>query len=252
MSTIQQSWKEDMYEFFKDPNREKLREVLQSYDAENDNLDFKTQWIDHSKLAKHTLAFANSGGGAIVFGIRENDDGTFDVEGLDQFKDKSDIAIDQYLPEEAENLYEIVEFNFGSSEWDALEENLFQVLLVDYSPLSLPLFATKGGSDVNQDEIYIRDNTKSIEAGKSELENLINRRVKAELEQESGDLREDISQLRTLCNYKGGSVLSLFTDSGSYGLADQLKSQGQKEFERYIDSRIQRKKDQIDETLGIK
>lgn len=251
MATFQQSWKEDMYEFFRDPNREKLREVLQAYDAENNNLDFKLQWIGNSKLAKHILAFANSGGGAIVFGIKENSDGTFQVEGLEEFKDKADIAVDQYIPEELENLYEITEFEFTSSEWDALEEGLFQVMLVDYSPVLLPFFAQNSGKNVDEDTIYIRDNSKSIEAGKAELENLINRRVKGEVERETGDLRENIAQLRTLCNYKTDSGSSLYGGSASFGFLDRLKPAGEKDFERYISSRVEKKKKQIDDILGI-
>ncbi|WLR51216.1 hypothetical protein LC040_18965 [Bacillus tianshenii] len=38
--------------------------------GETDFLDFKMKWIDLTKLAKHTLAIANSGGGCILMGGR--------------------------------------------------------------------------------------------------------------------------------------------------------------------------------------
>lgn len=235
MSNFVSRWKEDMHAFFTNPDREKLREVLKTYDAEHEYLDFKAQWIGHSKLAKHVLGFANSGGGAIVFGVKENDDGTFDAEGLDAFRDKADIAIDQYLPNELESRWEVIEFNYDATEWNPLQGNLYQVMLVDDEPLRLPYFATRDGKNIGADTIYVRDNRKTIEADKAALERLVQRRVNAEISEAPEGLREDLKQLQTLYDSRSG-MFSLL--SGGLTISSL---EGHKAFNKYLESRIAKK-----------
>ncbi|TGX81605.1 ATP-binding protein [Palleniella muris] len=47
--------------------------------GESSTLQFKLQWSDNDKISKETIAFANSRGGSIVFGI---EDKTGSIEGL--------------------------------------------------------------------------------------------------------------------------------------------------------------------------
>lgn len=254
MSSFQQSRKEEMSEFFREPNREKLREILRGYDGEYDNLDFKQEWIDQAKLAKHVLALGNSGGGLIVFGVTEREDNSLSVDGLEELMDKADLAIDQYLPEDAEGIYDLQDYDYASSDWDELEGKSFQVLFVDDVPTILPLIAQKGAEGrINRDAIYVRKNTRSVEAGQSELNNLIDRRVKAQLKQESGDLRKDLSQLRALFDFASDDVGSIGVGLGTISsLRAKLQPGRRQEFYRYVDRKIDEKKEQIDGRLGLR
>jgi hypothetical protein len=246
-----------MSEFFGEPNREKLREILRSYDSEYDNLDFKKDWIDNAKLSKHVLAMGNSGGGLIVFGVIENDDKTFSVEGLEELKDKADVAIDQYLPEDARDIYVIENFDYASSDWGELEGKKFQVLLIDDVPMILPLIAQKGAEGrIKRDAIYVRKNTRSVEAGQSDLNRLIDHRVRAQLNQESGDLRKDLSQLRALYDFasKDKPTPLGVPDSSSvhFSLEEQLLPGRRGDFHRFIERKISEKEKQIEERLGLR
>ena len=92
--------KDELYEILTNPTRENFRVLLQNHLGEEDYLDFKKEWPDKEKEARHILAMANSGGGCIVFGVTQNEDGTFDITGLDKFKDAANLRneVKGYLP----------------------------------------------------------------------------------------------------------------------------------------------------------
>jgi len=54
--------KEEFVRFFKDPSRESLKDVLKNHLGEQDDYDFKKDWPEYPKLARHLLALANYGG----------------------------------------------------------------------------------------------------------------------------------------------------------------------------------------------
>ena len=68
--------KEMVYDVLQNPTRENFIDILDNGLGEQDNLDFKVQWIEAQKLAEILLGIANSGGGAIILGVKENEDGT--------------------------------------------------------------------------------------------------------------------------------------------------------------------------------
>ena len=76
-------------EVVNEPSREKFREFIKNNVGELDEVDFKEQWISKGELSKLLLAMANSRGGVIVIGIKENDDGTLEPIGLEELKDKA-------------------------------------------------------------------------------------------------------------------------------------------------------------------
>lgn len=80
---------ESFTRFFENPTRDKFRELVQFNTGEYDNLDFKKQWPEPSKLARHILAFLNSGGGIIVVGIEEAENGNLISCGISEIKDKA-------------------------------------------------------------------------------------------------------------------------------------------------------------------
>ena len=66
-------------EVVKEPSKDKFRKFIKENLGELDEVDFKEQWIPKGELSKLLLAMANSRGGVIVVGIKENDDGTLEI-----------------------------------------------------------------------------------------------------------------------------------------------------------------------------
>jgi hypothetical protein len=55
------AFREAFARFFEEPTREGLRELLRENFGEANELDFKREWPESSKLAKHVLGLANFG-----------------------------------------------------------------------------------------------------------------------------------------------------------------------------------------------
>ena len=87
------------------------------------DIDFKAQLEANSKLAKHILGIANYGGGAIVFGVRQEDDGSLEYIGVTEIMDKADIAkkLNAFVPSNLN--YNVHEFVFEDSEYEKLQKH---------------------------------------------------------------------------------------------------------------------------------
>ncbi|MBA4158942.1 MAG: ATP-binding protein [Gemmatimonadetes bacterium] len=171
------SWKEDFARFFESPSREALRDLIRDHAGELDEYDFKLAWPAFSKVARHIIAMANSGGGAIVFGVQEKDDGSFEPKGLESMVDKADVqrGLSSFLPGQIG--YEVVNFTYSASEYSALVGKTFQVLIVDDLPQYLPFTSKGAGDGIREDTIYIRRGTSSERANYEELQQILNRRI---------------------------------------------------------------------------
>ena len=132
---------EGFAQFFSAPTREALRELLRRNLGETDYLDFKEAWPDTPKLARHILALANSGGGAIVVGVAQAADGKLLPTGLRALKDKVDLIppVKAYVPKSLD--VQVLDFHFDASEYAALIGKVFQVLLVESDAKELPYLA---------------------------------------------------------------------------------------------------------------
>ena len=193
---------EDFTKFFENPTRERLREVIKKYHGELDNLDFKKEWIESSKLAKHILGFANSKRGCIIFGMEQKSDNSLEPVGLSDFKDPSSLknGIRSFIPEKL--IYELVPFNFEASEYNKIKGKKFQVLFVSDDPKHLPYIAMNNGESIRKNAIYIRDGTKTEEANYEKLQDIINRRIGTGYSSRSeNQLEEDLAHLKALYNY---------------------------------------------------
>lgn len=189
---------ESFAKFFENPSREALRDLLQYNTGEEDYLDFKREWPDDSKLAKHILAFANSGGGAIVVGVEEIENQLSSI-GVNKIADKSviDKAIRSYIGPEID--YDIIDFPFSESEYPDLKGKVFQVLLVEYDENRLPWVSQKSGKDIRAKTIYVRSGTSSQEASHEDVQRLINIRIDTQFSTKSEfELGEHLSQLKIL------------------------------------------------------
>lgn len=148
-------------DFFTQPSREKLTAILTQNLGEFDHLDFKAEVFVGSKLAKHILAFANSRGGAIVFGIVENDDRSLDPKGLAAPKDKSEVSrgVRRFIPDFTQ--FYLLDFAFTESIPPTLKGKTFQVLLVPDNASHLPFVSQADGDGINEGIVYVRDGTES-------------------------------------------------------------------------------------------
>ena len=122
--------KEMVYDVLQNPTRENFIDILDNGFGEQDNLDFKVQWIEAQKLAEIVLGIANSGGGAIILGVKENEDGTLESIGLSKIEDKEKIhsKMAKFLPETIK--FEIADFDFSNESYSKLTGRLFQLILI--------------------------------------------------------------------------------------------------------------------------
>lgn len=132
--------KDQVYKLLQEPTLDKFREFLHAQTGEHNAIDFKSQWIENAALAKEILALANSQGGFIVFGVSENEDKSIRIDGLPEIKDKAVVSngIKNFI---SSNLkYEIYDFSYNTSEYEALNDKKFQMLVVEDVPQYIPFY----------------------------------------------------------------------------------------------------------------
>lgn len=191
--------KDLMYELLKEPSREKFRELIMFNTGEKNNIDFKSEWIDKVSLSKLMLSLGNSGGGVIVFGIKENEDGTTEPIGIAKLQDNAvlDDMIKKFIPTTLK--YQLYNFAFDKSDYEKLQDKKFQVIYVIDTPEALPFVSLAETTNLQKDTIYIRRGTKCEKAKAEELEKIINRRIETQYSSSSTlNLEEHLSQLEIL------------------------------------------------------
>lgn len=192
--------KDIVYNLLQEPTLERMREFLQNQTGEHNTIDFKKEWIERDSLAKMMLAMGNMGGGIILFGILEKDDGTIDCEGLEQIKDKAVISneVKNFIP--ADLKYDVYDFAYDSSDYSVLEGRKYQMLVVDDTPENIPFMAKKESTHLKTNEIYVRRGTSCEVANQEEIRDILNRRINYmhPLNGEPLGLEEHLNQLQTL------------------------------------------------------
>ncbi len=218
--------KDQVYILLQEPTLDKFREFLHAQMGEHNAIDFKRQWIEDAVLAKEILALANSQGGFIVFGVAENEDKSICIEGLSEIKDKAVISngIKNFI---SSNLkYEIYDFSYTTSEYEALKGKKFQMLVVEDKPECIPFLSKKESGSLKQNMIYVRRGTSCEIANEEELQLIFNRRINYlhPLYGESLQLEEHLKQLKILYekiekdhvtyeNGFAGGIASVFVDT---------------------------------------
>ena len=192
--------KDQVYTLLQEPTLDKFREFLHGQTGEHNAIDFKRQWIEDAALAKEILALANSQGGFIVFGVAENDDKSICVEGLAEIKDKAVVSngIKKFI---SSNLkYEIYDFSYTTSEYEALKDKKFQMLVVEDTPECIPFLSKRESGSLKQNMIYVRRGTSCEIANEEELQSMFNRRMNYlhPLNGEPLQLEEHLKQLKIL------------------------------------------------------
>lgn len=161
--------KDTVYGLLQEPTLDHFREFLQDQTGEHNAIDFKQEWIEKDKLAKLMLALANYGGGIVVFGVHENGDKTFSCDGLKELQAKEQIGawIKPYLSSSLK--YDVYDFSYQTSEYEALKGKQFQMLFVEDTPQFLPFISRKEGSSIKPATIYIRRGTSDEQVTEEEL-----------------------------------------------------------------------------------
>nr|WP_236165549.1 ATP-binding protein [Pseudomonas fulva] len=186
-------------EFFAKPSNETLRALIRNNIGETNNVDFKEIWPDKGKLAKHVLALANSGGGVLLIGIKDDDPPSAVGIGPGDLRDKTVIAdmIKALIPSSL--TYEVFDFNYRDSEDSVLKGKAFQVLIVDSRPSDLPYLSVKSSGDLKSNVVYVRSGTSSTEASHDQLQKILDSRINTqEAARRLLDLGEHCEQLKML------------------------------------------------------
>lgn len=209
------SFKELFAKFLEEPTRDKFRELLREELGETDNLDFKKDWIDYPKLAKHILGLANSEGGVIIFGVDEA--ASPKAVGLVSIRDKVNVtnALKKYIPEMLR--YDIYDYSYEASEYPQITGKSFQIIMVEDQPKYLPYVSMGESQDIDRDVIYVRRGTSSEKANYTELQRIFNRRIEIGYStQDEFDLLKHLHELEALvdfCDRFYSPVMTLFMHS---------------------------------------
>ena len=256
------SFKEEFAKFCETPDRTKFRELIKQNTGEYNHIDFKEKWIEIPVIAKHILGFANSEGGVLVFGIKEEATGSLIVQGIDKFEDKTEIKskLQKYLP--AELQYEVHNFEYNNdAEWGQIKNKKFQVLIVENTPQYIPFLSmSSSGEILYKNRIYYRGKTNTEEATYEELKKIINRRLDTTLSTTVEDeFKEHLTQLRMIYSFIDRYLTRApfwMTNISALAILGSTREDNPKypkeDFEEFIIKMIQRKKDIIEGLIRLR
>jgi predicted HTH transcriptional regulator len=256
--------KDIVYGLLQEPTLDKFREFIKNHTGEHNSIDFKKQWIEGNQLAKEMLAIANSGGGVIIFGVTEKEDGSIDVNGLQELKDPADVSneIKNFLSSDLK--YELYPFSFTTSEYKELEGHHYQMMVIEDRPEFIPFMAKKESSSLKPNIIYIRRGTSCEAANQEEIQDIIRRRINYAhpLNGEPLDLETHLDQLKELyrhiekekVHYTFGLSAQFKTFSSIWGEESSREPNPfypDEEFEEFISRLIAAKKNKIERVLDL-
>ena len=216
-------------QFLKEPTKDNFRDFMKKSCGELNEMDFKETWIDKGPLAKIMLAMANNGGGIIVFGVKENEDNTFDILGLDSLKDTADISnsISRLVSSSLD--YEVFNFVFDSDVYGKFENKKFQIMVIHDTPERLPFVSLGQSEKIEKDVIYVRRGTKSEKATSEEINRIIERKI-ATIYSENTDMSLDqhLEQLKKLYSELPQKIQVLVRKGTQPNFAAALKGCGER------------------------
>lgn len=192
---------EEFASFAENPRRDTFRRLVKDHFGEQDNLDFKADWIESSKLARHILGMANSQGGCLIFGMKENEDKTIEPIGLSDAKDQSDFSkqLKKFLPSYLLSSVVFLTFSFTESEYPKLIGKTFQVVVVYDQPEYLPFVCEGQSTETKEGDIFVRRRTDTVLANYEEVQRIINRRIETQYStQDEMDLKKEFEELKIL------------------------------------------------------
>lgn len=151
-------------------------------DGENLNVEFKQRFSDHEKIAKEIIAFANTNGGVIIFGI--NDNGK--IYGVESEKEITELLNETNL-----NYCEPpVEIKLSYIELKNNEIVVAEIPTSNQKPHRIQDY--KSQLSLSEAQVYIRVNDKSIPASKEMIKLLQTKATERKLEKYSIGKNEKI------------------------------------------------------------
>ena len=135
-------------------NIKKIKEIISA--GEGLNTEFKQRFSTYPKIAKEIIAFANTKGGLLFFGI--DDDGS--IYGVDSEKEITELVketIDEYCEP-------LIEYKINFINLFGKEIVLFEIPESNTKPHRIQDYQRK--LDLNTAEVYVRVNDKSLPASK--------------------------------------------------------------------------------------
>ena len=233
-------------EFFDHPDGERLSQLLKDDVDESDDLDYKEQWPQGPKLARHILGFANSGGGCMIIGVKESGGGPITAIGVKTLIDITKIheSVAKFVPEDLKFEVNIIDASdSSSSKYANITGKKFQVLRVADQPEHLPFLATADGDDIKSNQIYVRCGASTRPATHTQLQKVLNRRI--ETAHSTGrelTLREHLDELKVL--YTEQRPLSIYATALGLATASRLS------YGAFIDQMIGLKQRTIEDLFG--
>ncbi|WP_308698349.1 RNA-binding domain-containing protein [uncultured Thomasclavelia sp.] len=251
--------KENVYKALQSPSREDLIESIFNGVGEQDDLDFKENWAKEQKIAEIILGMANIGGGSIIVGVKENDEGTLEANGLSELIDKEKLhsKICKFLPDNV--MFDIFDYNFKDESYDKIKGKLFQILVVYSEDKELPYIWRKNTDSAEEGCIFCRKGTKTVKANMQEINDMIDRKIEAVYTEKSSlELEEHLKQLNTLYKnlssktYLFSSFDKLFNNYGSVTISGIKNSiYPEESYEEFVVKMIDKKKEKIEKILDL-
>lgn len=262
--------KEYMYKFLQEPTRENFIDIVFNGVGEQNCIDFKKIWIEPQKLSEIILGMANVGGGVIILGVEEKEDGTIEAVGLNEIfdKEKQHSKIIRFLP--ATIKFDILDFDFSDEAYSKIENKMYQMILIQSDDKDLPYMWNKDSNENQIGCVFIRKGTKTVRANSGELSELIDKKIRSMYTEGSKlALEEHLDQLKILYKYVGerenvihksildvGKVLSekFQMISASLGEVERIKNPfyPEEDFEEFVSNMIKMKKIKIEKVLDLK
>jgi len=145
----------------------KIIEVLDLVEmGENYHCEFKRKFSTHEKIAKEMIAFANSGGGYILFGIDDDKK----IVGLESEKSEADL-----IRETANNYCKpSIDYNIEYKELKGKEIIIVEIPESNQKPHRIQDY--KNAININNAVVSVRVNDKSVPASKEMIKIMLNER----------------------------------------------------------------------------
>ena len=253
--TFSQRIKDDIARFIADPSRDGLQELIRFFGGEFDQYELKEAWPPIPRMAKTAIAIANSGGGVILFGIR---DASLEPVGLGELMAKQQVfdTFRSFVPGPLLNEITLLDFDYANASFEPLRDKLIQVLAIPDLPHDIPFVCEdewhKDDDHVRRGAIYVRSGTNTREADYDQVQRLLQRRMATELPGSSTRrLTVELEQLHAL--YRA-LLQARQLEAGSFESA--LAEAGPAAFDvppldDYLRALIVRKQSLIETALGL-
>ncbi|MCM3732021.1 ATP-binding protein [Fictibacillus nanhaiensis] len=238
-----------------------LQNLLDNVYGESNDLDFKEKLIKEDSIAKLCIAFANNGGGNVIFGV--SDDNTPIGLNQEEIRDPTDFQrkLNSYLPNQLVVHHQVLSYK-DDERYGDFSGKTFIIFNIPKQYRYSPFIAKKTSNNIDTGKIYIRKNTSIETATNDDLEKIFKLRLIEQFDSLSElDLKEHISQLKVL--YKSinktitvGSYWSQMLsplDNMFGGSTQEIKNQfyPEEELDEFIANMIEKKKRKIEMVLEV-